>query len=758
MTLMIKRILIMVLVLIVFMTQISLAAFNDVDINSKYGKAIDYLVSANILSGYNQYEFGSKDPLTRAQFAKIVVLMAGREKEALTKTTESFTDVGSDHWAVGYINEAASLGLITGYPDGSFGADEKITYAQAITVIIRTLGYSPSEVGTNWPNDYINKARELLITDGLTFQRNDILTREVAAYMLYNSLYAKNGSGNVSSGLKKVDGVIIYGVNSLNSVIGIEDVLTSGGTFKKGKGYTDDYLGKKVNIKVNSENEIIMIAESEDSYRELTLLSTSENKIATNEEGTLEIESNLTVYYKGNKSAYKDIYGVLNQGSKILLYDDCMYVEENKLKGPFIITKDYTEIYEFLGDISGATLTIDGENAKITEVEKYDVIYYNDAAKKIYVYNERETGIYEKALPSKNNLSGIVVSGTTYSALSITAKAKLGDSENSFKISDRITLLFGKDGEVVDVVDINGRTLGDFGVLLNAYSEESKDKETLGKKEYFVNLMLGSGKTVTYKTDKDYSDTDNTTYTGKVVYITVLAGGIVSLKVAPKNIVTGELDKSEPSLDGHEFQQNYSILELIYSEKYDEAIVRKISLRDINLKSLSSEDVIHVEYANDFGDIAFIYVNDLTYDSYTFGVLNKAVMDEEANYTYELKSSSGTVTYRGSAGWSFVKGEVVMAMIKDGKIKTIKPLNLLTRTSALENYTETKIKIDNKTYEMDENLSVIYKNSGDGNWNVTTLKDLEENIKSGIWKINVIQIYTDNREHGKIRVIRVDLK
>ncbi len=755
---MIRKILIMLLSLSLLMTGGASASFNDVETDSVYGKAIEYLVGTGILSGYSQEEFGSSDPLTRAQFAKIVVLMSGREKEALTKTTEAFTDVPINHWALGYINEAASLGLITGYPDGSFGADEKITYAQAITVILRTLGYSEAEVGTNWPNDYINKAKELLITDGLTFKRNDIITREVAAYMLYNSLYAKNGSGSDISGLKKLDGVVIYGISSLNSSIGKDDVLTSSGTLKKGTAFSEEYIGKKVNLKVNSENEIVMITESGDAYRELTLAFSGGEEISTNEEGTIKVDGNLTVYYKGTKASYKDTYALLNQGSRILLYDDYIYVEENKLIGPFVITKDYRQVYEFFGDIEKASVTIDGKASKLSDIEKYDVLYYNDAADKLYVYTERETGIFEEAVPSKNNISGIVLSGTAYSSLSLTAKEKLGDSVDAFEINDRITLLFGKDGDVVDVVDINGRTLGDVGIILKSYSKESSDKETLGKKEYFADLMLGSGKNVTYKTDRDYSDTDNTTYTGKVVYIESLKDGTVSLKLAPTNIVTGELDRSVPSLDGHEFQQNYSIIELVYSKKYDEAIVRKVNLRDISLKSLNSADVIHVEYANDFGDIAFLYVNDLTKDAYTYGVLNKADMDDEANYSYELKSSSGTADYRGSAGWNFVKGEAVMALIKGGEIKEIKSLYLLDRTTTLENYTETKIKINNKTYAMDENLSVIYKKTGEGSFNVTTLKDFEDKIKTGSWKVNLIHIYSDGKESDTVRVLRVELK
>ena len=198
-------------------SSVSAFAFTDVDSNGIYGKAISALSEAGILSGYGNGEFGSKDHLTRAQFAKIIIKLSGYEESSETKTTEVFTDVPSSHWAIGYVNEAAGLGLITGYPDGSFGADEKITYAQALTIIIRTLGYSEAEVGTNWPSDYINKARELKITEGLEFGRNDCITREIAAYMIYNSLTAKEGANSGFSKLKKYEDVIFYGTIDINS-------------------------------------------------------------------------------------------------------------------------------------------------------------------------------------------------------------------------------------------------------------------------------------------------------------------------------------------------------------------------------------------------------------------------------------------------------------------------------------------------------------------------------------------------------------
>ncbi len=891
------------------MSTVSFASFTDVDESNAYGKAIYALSEAGILSGYGNGEFGSKDHLTRAQFAKIIVALSGYEDAAKTKTTEVFTDVPAFHWAVGYINAASGLGLITGYPDGSFGADEKITYAQALTIIIRTLGYTEAEVGTNWPSDYINKAAELKLTYGLDFGRNDYLSREVAAYIIYNSLTAKegansgfsklkkyenvifygineinsgiatdevvtsggtfkkggafkneylgkratvrvnsdnelvmiipeeeaptvytviscdsremetieNGSVRIDSGsniyfkgskttyqsvyssvaagskayvygdyiyiessekekeetvtedfsaiydsfgevLTKIENAIVYGVNSVNSGIAADEVVTSVGTFKKGKADVEEYLGRKVTLRINSEKEIVMITAEEESTEALTLISAAKDKFETSEKGVKDVDGNIAAYYKGAKTTYSALYPSLLKGSKIFVYDDYIYIEENKLKGPYTVTKDFNQLSEFFGNIENADVTVDGENAKLSDIDKYDVVYYNDITGRIYAYTEKVTGIYEKALPQKGNLTGIVLSGKTYESISEEAKKKLDDSLGAFKINDRITLLYGNDGTVVDVVDVDGRTLGDMGIVLKSYSKISTDKDTLGKNEYFTDIFLADGNSVTYKTDKEYKDTDYIEYTGKFVYITNLNNGTVKLELAKENKLTGEFDKGVPSYAGYELQQNYSVIELVYSEKYKEAVARKINLRDISISKLTASDVIHVEYANEMNDIAVIYVNNITNDSYAFGVLNKAIKDEEANFTYELKSAAGTATYTGSAGWNFVKGEAVMALVVGNRLEDIKGLYKVEDCTGIDSYTDTKIKINGKVYPMDVNVSVVYKSIGDSNWNITALKDLNENINSGIWEIGSISVYTDKKTGGEVRVIRVTIK
>jgi hypothetical protein len=91
--------------------------------------------------------------------ATFVVRTLGINPNATANT--QFGDVPSSHWASNYVSSAASLGIIKGKTATMFGPDETVTYAEACTMAVRALGYSENSLDGSWPNNYINKAREL---------------------------------------------------------------------------------------------------------------------------------------------------------------------------------------------------------------------------------------------------------------------------------------------------------------------------------------------------------------------------------------------------------------------------------------------------------------------------------------------------------------------------------------------------------------------------------------------------------------------
>lgn len=159
-----------------------------------------------VVSGTGGNQFNPNGTLTRAEFCTMVVkFMQQGDQVPIHATRTIFSDVTSKHWAQGYVNLAASLTvkdgerevpLISGVGDGRFQPDEKITQAQAATILIRVLGYSSEQAGAVWPQSYMNLAESIGLSDGLPSDYNAALTRGQAAQLFVNALSCKNGEGS----------------------------------------------------------------------------------------------------------------------------------------------------------------------------------------------------------------------------------------------------------------------------------------------------------------------------------------------------------------------------------------------------------------------------------------------------------------------------------------------------------------------------------------------------------------------------------
>lgn len=136
-----------VVVTIAMLAMFSISAFAAVPSDVKgteYEAAATRLIALGILTGYPDGTFGPNDTITRAQFAAVVVRALGLEDSAKAAAGQTkFADVAATYWAAGYINMASSLKIINGYPNGKFGPEDKVTYEQAVAMAMRALGYSP---------------------------------------------------------------------------------------------------------------------------------------------------------------------------------------------------------------------------------------------------------------------------------------------------------------------------------------------------------------------------------------------------------------------------------------------------------------------------------------------------------------------------------------------------------------------------------------------------------------------------------------
>lgn len=116
------------------------STFNDVAKDCWAANYIGYMQQFGIVTGYEDGSFRPDAPVTRAEFAAIASRF-----EKLTQGSKSFTDVPDTHWAVKYINFAATRGWVTGYEDGSFKPEHSITRAEVAAVTCRLLERSADQ-------------------------------------------------------------------------------------------------------------------------------------------------------------------------------------------------------------------------------------------------------------------------------------------------------------------------------------------------------------------------------------------------------------------------------------------------------------------------------------------------------------------------------------------------------------------------------------------------------------------------------------
>ena len=139
-------------------------------IGTEYEKAVARLVAFNVLDGYKDGTYRPEQDVTRAEFAKILVEALGIGNAARAAQGKViFPDVPASHWASGYVNVASGQGLLVGFPDGNFRPEDQVTYAEALTMLVRSLGYQDEFLKGVWPGSHIAKAAEAGITSGVNF-------------------------------------------------------------------------------------------------------------------------------------------------------------------------------------------------------------------------------------------------------------------------------------------------------------------------------------------------------------------------------------------------------------------------------------------------------------------------------------------------------------------------------------------------------------------------------------------------------------
>jgi cysteine-rich repeat protein len=108
---------------------------------------IEQLYRWDMVKGRSKGVFAPNDVLSRAEFTKIALNAIGEEVDPESADDAPFYDVPLYAWYAPYIKRAKELGLISGYPDGSFKPDEPINRVEALKMLLTAFQFDLTSIG-----------------------------------------------------------------------------------------------------------------------------------------------------------------------------------------------------------------------------------------------------------------------------------------------------------------------------------------------------------------------------------------------------------------------------------------------------------------------------------------------------------------------------------------------------------------------------------------------------------------------------------
>jgi len=293
-----------------------------------------------------------------------------------------------------------------------------------------------------------------------------------------------------------------------------------------------------------------------------------------------------------------------------------------------------------------------GSVAALTNIQDYDVVYWNASMGTVWAYAKKATGPIQALEPSGANPSSVTVAGRTYAVESSAAALALSDL-GQYHLGDTVTLLLGRSGGVAAVEDVSVSAGERVGIVTAIASAGYPDGSGGSYTSQTVTLLATEGQTYQYQTRGGYR-------VGSVVRAVVAGqGGEVTLRGLSNASLTGKVNQEGTKLDKYTFAQGAEVLDV--SENRG-AVIYPARLAGLNLTS----GKVRYYSLNPQGEIETLILNDVTGDAYQYGVITR--YDEEgegmsrySTYQYDVGGVSytmaGTTKFQVTAGGVRILGE-----------------------------------------------------------------------------------------------------
>ena len=293
-----------------------------------------------------------------------------------------------------------------------------------------------------------------------------------------------------------------------------------------------------------------------------------------------------------------------------------------------------------------------GSVAALTNIQDYDVVYWNASMSTVWAYAKKATGPIQAIEPSSASPSSVTVAGRTYAIEASAAALALSDL-GQYRLGDNVTLLLGRSGGVAAVADVSASAGERVGVVTaiekTAYPDGSGGSYTAQT----VTLLATDGQTYQYQTRGGYK-------VGSVVRAIVAgSGGEVTLRGLGNASLSGKVNQEGTKLDKYAFAQGAEILDV--SEDRG-AVIYPARLAGLNLNS----GKVKYYALNPQGEIETLILNDVTGDAYHYGIITRFEeegqgMSRYCTYQYDVDgvsyTLSGATRFLATAGPIRIQGD-----------------------------------------------------------------------------------------------------
>ena len=158
--------------------------------------AVQLSVTLNAMDSSQQATLNAV--VTRSALARMLVSYSTYRESVGSQGTVGtlFTDLPGTSPYAPYVRIAVQNGWMNGYTDGSFRPDNAVTLEEAVTAILKLMGYKMTDLSGSFPNAQLNKASELGLRNQVDRSQGEALNYEECALLFYNALTANTASGS----------------------------------------------------------------------------------------------------------------------------------------------------------------------------------------------------------------------------------------------------------------------------------------------------------------------------------------------------------------------------------------------------------------------------------------------------------------------------------------------------------------------------------------------------------------------------------